>query len=60
MKFTENTTSLELMNAYRDSVFSCLQEIEDMVNRLPDLQERDRAYKTRKIILRWFDRFGGL
>ncbi len=60
MKFTENTTSAEIMQAYKDSVFSCLDEIDSMINRLPDLQERDRAYKTRKIILKWFDRIGGL
>ena len=60
MKFTENTTSTEIMQAYKDSVFSCLSEIEAMFDRLPDIQERDRAYKTRKIILRWFDRIGGL
>lgn len=60
MKFTDNTTSAEILQAYKDSVFECLNEVESMINRLPELQERSRAYKTRKIILKWFDKTGGL
>jgi hypothetical protein len=62
MKYTEKTTSDEILEEFKKSIFRCLTDVDDMFTRMQgqNFTERDLAYKTRKIILSWFDKTGGL
>ena len=62
MRFTEHTTSLELLTEFKDSIFDLLDDIEVRYEQAKNkgADERLLATRTRKQILKWFYDNGGL
>jgi len=62
MRFTEHTTTVELLAEFSDQVLQLVDKIEVGYKTGKDkgLDERDLAYKTRKKILRFFFENGGM
>jgi len=62
MKFSEKTTSVEVLEFFKDSVDNVLDDIGEMYERFDKVKidERLLAVKTRKKLIEWFNRSGGL
>jgi len=62
MKYTEKTTSVEILEFFKDSVDNVLDDIGEMYDRFDNakMDERLLAVKTRKKLINWFNHSGGL
>ena len=62
LRFGTNTTTLELITEFKDSVLDLIDKIEERYDfgKKAKLPERLQAAHTRKIILKWFFDNGGL
>ena len=62
MKFTEYTTSMDVIKAFNDSVLGLLDEIEERYEqgRKNGMTDQLLAVHTRKQFLQWFLNNGGL
>jgi len=62
MKFSEKTTSVEILVFFKDSVDNVLDDIGEMYERFDKVKidERLLAVKTRKKLIEWFNHSGGL
>ena len=62
MKWSENTTATEILEFFNISVMELLEELETMYDGYnhTNIAERMIAVKTRKKLMAWFERNGGL
>ena len=62
MRFGTNTTTLELITEFKESVFDLIDRIEERYDSGKEgkMPERLQAVHTRKLILKWFFDNGGL
>ncbi len=62
MRFGTNTTTLELITEFKESVFDLIDRIEERYDSGKEgkIPERLQAVHTRKLILKWFFDNGGL
>ncbi len=62
MKFSDQTTAYEILSFYKNSVYDLLDELENMYDGYAHakMPETMIAVKTRKKLLAWFDKRGGL
>ena len=62
MRFGTNTTTLDLITEFKDSVLGLIDKIEERYDSGKEgkIPERLQAVHTRKLILKWFFDNGGL
>ena len=62
MKFTEHTTSEEIVTAFKDSVLDLMDKVVDTYDKTQqsDGDERLQAVRTKKLINKWFYENGNL
>ena len=62
MKFTEHTTSMDVLKEFNDSVLGLLDEVEERYEqgKKGGMTDQLLAVHTRKQILKWFFNNGGL
>ena len=62
MRFGVNTTTLDLLTEFKESVFELIDKIEERYDsgKNGNIPERLQAVHTRKLILKWFYDNGGL